>query len=499
MPVSSRTGSGAESKPQMRPETSAPERQIGPDPVRSNRQGGVVAILPRGEALRNFVYTGALDEVAREMDLSILTVVPNEEFVTFLEARYPRVMPLIEAPEKWPVRYLRELLDVAHGRWIWSVAAQERWRLRDLEATTLPQKVSRLGKKMLCAPFANRAGLEWLSRLERSASRRLKTTDHYIDLFKQQRPSLVFNASHIHSQIAIQAVQAAQWLGIRTATFLFSWDNLTSQGRMITPYDYYLVWNEAIRRQLLEMYGSIRPEQVVVCGTPQFDFHFRPEFYWSREEFCAHVGADPARPIVLYSTGMANHVIGEPVVVEALADILRGMGDLGPPQLLVRLYAKGPTGHFDDLRERRPDILFPDVPWERAWLTPKPEDCYLLTNMLRHCAAGVNVASTISLELCMFDKPVINVGYRGQGVGGAFDYRRYYEFEHYKPVVASGAVSLARSEAELADLVRQALMDPARDADKRRSLLRTFFADTLDGRAGTRVAQHLLKFAGARA
>src|ERR1700730_13623604 len=39
----------------------------------------VVAILPRGEAIRNFVYTGALDEVARYAELSVLSVFASEE------------------------------------------------------------------------------------------------------------------------------------------------------------------------------------------------------------------------------------------------------------------------------------------------------------------------------------------------------------------------------------------------------------------------------------
>ena len=37
---------------------------------------------------------------------------------------------------------------------------------------------------------------------------------------------------------------AAKSLGIPTATFIFSWDNLSSKGRIAAPFDYYLVWSE---------------------------------------------------------------------------------------------------------------------------------------------------------------------------------------------------------------------------------------------------------------
>src|SRR5262249_13848757 len=154
-------------------------------------------------------------------------------------------------------------------------------------------------------------------------------------------------ASHVHSRNAIQSVQSAQWLGISTATFIFSWDNLTSQGRVLPPYDYYLVWNELIKQQLLDIYRFIRPEQVFVTGTPQFDSHFRPQNFWSREHFCQQVGADPTRPIVLYATGMPNHMPGEDQIVEGIADLLSELKSLGRPQLLVRLYAKDRSGRFE--------------------------------------------------------------------------------------------------------------------------------------------------------
>jgi hypothetical protein len=235
---------------------------------------------------------------------------------------------------------------------------------------------------------------------------------------------------------------------------------------------------------------------VFVTGTPQFDFHFKPDFFWTREEFCARAGADPARPIVLYSTGMANHMPGEPRIVEAISDILKQMPEFGPPQLLVRVYPKDRTGRFDELKRRRADILFPETPWEPAWLTPKIEDSYMLTNTLRHVAAGINVASTVSLELCMFDKPVINVGYNPPGVDTEFvDYRRYYDFDHYRPLVKSGAIALAGSEADLRDLLLKALTEPQAASRERRALIDAMFGNSLDSFAGRRVAEFLLELA----
>ena len=453
------------------------------------KQTHIVAILPRGEAIRNFVQTGVLDDISRVAKVSLLSVIPNDEFRELLVERFDNVVELEPIPEKRLVGTVRELLDLAHGRWLWSEAAKERWRLRDREATSTSLRLKRLAKKAACYLFANRYGLELLSSVERSSSRWLRNTNYYLRLYKELQPSLVFNCSHVHAGVAVQAVQAAQWLGIPTVAFIFSWDNLTSQGRIVPSYDYYLVWNSAIREQLLQQYPSVRSDQVLVTGTPQFDFHFRPEFRWTREEFCAHVGADPNRPIVLYSTGMANHMPGEPAIVEGIAAMLREMTEFGPPQLLVRVYPKDRTGRFEHLKQKYPDILFPEVPWEEAWLTPKAEDGFLLTNTLQHAAVGINIASTISLELCMFDKPVINVGYNPAETDiDEVDYARYYKFDHYRPVVASGAVEVASSEEELRRMLLAALLHPERRSSERKSLLRRFFDNSLDGWSSTRVA-----------
>jgi hypothetical protein len=469
---------------------------IAPPAARRGVKPRIVAVLPRGEAIRNFVHTGALDRLGESAEVSLITVLPNQGYRDSFARRYAGVHELKGVSERWIVGIQRDFLDIAHGRWLWSEAAKERWRLRDAEATTIAAKAKRTAKKIACYPFANRAGLTLLEAAERRSSRWFRTSDEYVALFRDLAPALVFNGSHVHSRNAIQAVQAAQWLGIPTAAFVFSWDNLTSQGRIMPPYDHYLVWNERIRTQLLDIYPSIRPDQVSVTGTPQFDFHFRDEFHWSRDEFCRRVGADPARPIVLYSTGMANHMPGEPRIVEDIAAMLREMPGRVRPQLMVRVYPKDLTGRFDAVRRSCPDVLFPAIPWDAEWLTPAAEDSYLLTNMLCHSAVGINVASTVSLELCMFGKPVINVAYNPEGTPRALvDYARYYRFDHYRPVVESGAVMLAASEAEMRTLLQRALVHQDFDAARGHAFLASMFGDTLDGRSSERVANQLLRLA----
>src|SRR3982751_4403821 len=102
----------------------------------STERARILAIIPRGEVIRNFIYSEALDKMAAEADLSLLSVTPNRELEELLRSRFGKVFQLHELKEKWVVHIQREILDLAHGRWLWSEAARERWRLRDKEADT---------------------------------------------------------------------------------------------------------------------------------------------------------------------------------------------------------------------------------------------------------------------------------------------------------------------------------------------------------------------------
>jgi hypothetical protein len=465
-------------------------------PDAQTRDARIVAIVPRGEVIRNFVYSGAFKYLSQEADLSLLSVSAGAKMDKLLKDTFQNVYPLADADDPWALRMQREIIATAHNRWLWSNAAKERSRLRDAEAKTAREKFRRFLKKAISYPFANRPGLAVLTGLERRLSRSLSVENPYVELFQTTKPTLVFNGSHVHSKIANRAVDAAQRLGIPTATFIFSWDNLTSQGRILHPYDYYLVWNEQLKAQLLELYDNIDESCIFVTGTPQFDCHFRPEYHRDRDEFCEEMGLDPTRPFVLYSTGMANHMPGEPEIVEEIADILASLEIQAKPQLMVRVYPKDRTGRFDDLKKRRRDILFPDVAWDPKWMTPAPSDSAALINSIRHAAVGINVASTVSLELCMFDKPVINIGFNPRSVEPeTLSYASYYDFDHYRPVVESGAVSVAWDREQLRDLITHSLSDPVERQHERKAFLQDMFGNTLDGCSANRVADVLLSLA----
>ncbi len=462
------------------------------------RRPHVVIVAGRGEVLRNFLFSDTLPRLAEEARVTVLSVVDDEQYIGRVDHHIENVIRLDAYPQPKSVAYLRSLIENAHDRWQWSAVAQNHWQLRDRRAAESGSMWRRWLVKAAARTLAWRPALNALTALERELSYRHRPTVFFDRLFARIEPDLVFNGSQIHGMAAELPLRVAQRMGIPTAVFVFSWDNLTSQSRIMVPYDEYLVWHEGMRRELLEIYPRIGPDQVSAIGTPQFDFHLKPQFRLTREELCRRIGIDPERPYVLYTTGIANHFFEEHRHVELVARLLGELDLPVRPQLVVRNYAKGTSAEMRELAARGlPETVFPPVAWDERWQTPRYEDLAVYTSLLHHAALGINAASTVSLELMIFDKPIINLDFDppGSHLPWCLGYERHIRFDHFLPVAQSGATMVARSADDMARMLRRGLTRPEADSAARARFLESMFGDLLDGGAGRRAADRLLALA----
>jgi hypothetical protein len=124
----------------------------------------------------------------------------------------------------------------------------------------------------------------------------------------------------------VDYIKAAKRLGIRSALCVASWDNLTSKGLIRMLPDHVLVWNEAQKREAVDLHG-VAPGQVVVTGAHLFDRWFDARPSRSRDAFCRHVGLEADRPFVLYVGSSVFIAPDEVPFAEAWVAALRAAED----------------------------------------------------------------------------------------------------------------------------------------------------------------------------
>ena len=320
---------------------------------------------------------------------------------------------------------------------------------------------------------------------------------HDLEAIKRQlrelQPDLIWSTV-CASPLEYPYVLAARDLLIPVVTSVLSFDNLTSRPAL-PRYDHYLAWNSRMQEQLLRLYPTVAPSQVTVTGTPQFDFHRSETSRWSRDLTLHHLGLPSDARYFLYAASHESLAPDEPRLVRELVQKLSEDPVLRGHWMVVRLHplddgrrwaqitAPEALSRIVSAHERRPD---PD-----GWTIPSVADQAHLVSSIAHCDACINIVSTMTLDAAILDRPVIGIEFSAEPASPQEIMFSEYEADHYRPVVESGGLRLARRWPELMQLLRDAVGDPGRDRRERAELVRKE-CGTVDGRSSERVVDALL-------
>lgn len=437
-----------------------------------------VVLLPDGVGVRNFLLGGFAERQAAEGEVHVLHQIPP--------AVLPRYQTELNGTVRWhefssyqetPVSFvLRYALMYAQMHWVNTKSM--RYRMRSPMKGSWRTRAGDRAARALGKAAAFPRGIQTLSRWHVAAVGRRPDVKKWRAFFEEVQPSVVF-CSHQRPPTILPVILAARECGIPTATFIFSWDNLTSKGRIAAPFDHFLVWSDLMRTELLRYYPDVRPEQVHVVGTPQFDPYADPSLRWSREEFFARIGGDPARRLICYSGNNLQNGPEDPEHVRTLMTFIRSGRIRGNPQVVVRPAPVDDGSRYAAVRREFPELLFQQPAWENpfkgGWdhVLPLPEDVPFLANLIHHSDLNINFGSTMTLDFAVHDKPVVNAAFdlSTPPPFGIPSYEFLMQFEHYRPVLELGSSRFARTPDELADHVNHYLENPAIDREGRRKLV----------------------------
>jgi hypothetical protein len=458
----------------------------------------LAAIIPDGVGVRNFVLGRLLRSLPSGSEAHVFHGVPEDML--------PRLMSGINGQAKWhrlerfhPFGFT-DLLQgsLAYGQMYWARTMAMRRTLSLPIRGPLRRRCMQQAKRLLGRAVASPQRMKLLEKPVFRAVSRTPEAEFYRAMFQRIKPTVLFCSQQL-SLDAVPAVVAAKQMGIPSAAFIFSWDNLTSKGRIVAPFDYYFVWSQYMKDELLRYYPNVSPDNVHVVGTPQFEPYADPTLLLPRTEFFRSLGADPSRPLICYSGGDAGTCPEDPQHVGVLMELIRSGRIKGSPQVVVRPVPVDNGTRYAAVKKQYPELIFSMPKWMPAnkdqWsgFIPQPEDISLLANLTHHADLNVNLGSTMILDFGIHDKPVVNVAFdvANPPIFGMPVYDFYYHYEHLRPVIQCKATRIARSPGEFVEHVNAYLMNPALDRQNRRDLVDLQILQPIDRSTG-RLTEALL-------
>ncbi|NKB76637.1 MAG: hypothetical protein GKR96_06200 [Gammaproteobacteria bacterium] len=262
-----------------------------------------------------------------------------------------------------------------------------------------------------------------------------------------------------------------------------SWDRPTTKGPICPGCDRYIVNSEIMKRELMT-YHEVLAKRIDIVGWPQMDVYKNPLTFQGRAEFLDSIGVKPDHKLLLFAGNSERLGAHEPGIVTFLERRMNE-GEYGENvSLLVRAH---PNDHrwktrFVDLIGRPNVTVMPGGMGNIA----------LLASTLFHADIVIATQGSVSLDAVAFDKCVINIAFDGNLEKSYADsVSRWYEMDHYRPVVESGGVKIIRDFDELDQSIPTYLKNPSKDKDAREKL-RCLELEPFDGRSSYRQAMAMM-------
>jgi len=330
----------------------------------------------------------------------------------------------------------------------------------------------------------------WILRynfLQQLTFRNDSITESYKKLLEYYKIDILF-FTHQRPPYISPLIYAANKLKIKTAAFIFSWDNLASKGRMAGNFDYYLVWSNLMKNELLHFYKSINENQIGIVGTPQFEPYVLERYFISKEFLFKKFNLDINKKTILFTCNDASSE-NDPLYLDMLALFVINNKLTEEVNIIVRTSPAEDPNRFLGLVSKYPFLAWNFPEWklsrtnhQETWSQriPSNEDLMTLRGLLTYSDLCINVLSTITLDSFLFDTPVINPVF-GNKKNGMFDDQKFLNYSHLEKVINSNAVTLAKNEEEFLSAINFCLSNPKFRLKEQKELLKLEIGKDLVG------------------
>ncbi|APY00725.1 hypothetical protein [Lacinutrix venerupis] len=424
-------------------------------------------VIADGVGYRNFILSDFIKEAVKEYDEVVIYSGLIADVYTHLKFKNLYVRELDIFREKKNTWFYRKLKEVAHMKKHLSFfGIKTSYNNGKPEKINTPTSFLIYLAYIITKFFHSEKNIAFYEKLQFNTFKNNNIYIKYRDFLVEDKPdSLIF--THQRPYNLSPLLYAAQRLDIKTLSFIFSWDNLSSKGRMLGEFDGYLVWSDIMKKELKYFYPNTNSEKIFVVGTPQFETYVIDKYASDSNYFYNTFNLDKSKKTICYSCGDVSTSKLDPLYIEIIAKGIVSK-EIEGVNFLVRTSPAEDESRFKDIIEKYPNIKWNFPNWEltrdnhvETWSqrVPSEKDLINLRSILMHCNLNINMCSTMSLDFMLFDKPVINIAL-GNEHNGLYNDQKYLNYNHYDKVVKSNAVEIIKLESNFYEAINESLINP---------------------------------------
>jgi CDP-glycerol glycerophosphotransferase (TagB/SpsB family) len=347
------------------------------------------------------------------------------------------------------------------------------------------------------------ARLALFREFSRMLEHRVNRSKKVEELLNTLRPDLLVLSNPFGTEETVYLIHTRE-LNVPVVCQMLSWDNITSKGTPLLMPDYFISWGPVMTGEMSELYGFPK-DRIYECGVPHFDVYNQNDQFISRYRLLKNLNLPLEDPYIFYGMVASNLFPNELDILTWLVDQINKHAFARPCSLVIRPHPQAISGIYartsrelerlKALMGSRVALDIPPVLSEKlAWDLPK-DDMYRLASLLAGCAMCVNANSTLCLDACMLDRPVVSIGFDGwEELPYEQSARQGLDYFHIAKLLAFGGIRVARSFDDFKNHINAYLREPSLDQEGR-LLSVAQECGPRDGRAAERVASTLLSLA----
>lgn len=419
-------------------------------------------VITDGVGFRNFILSDFLEQAVESFDeLVILSCLPRDIYKKHTKVR---VIELDVFEETFITWFFRKAKEIAHLRLHQkgNLGIQDNLKTNDSKHKSNRGYATRFIYK-LTSIFHSEKNIQQFQELQDYTFKNHEITQNYRAVLDEEQFSMLF-FTHQRPPYIAPLVYIAKQLKLKTAAFIFSWDNLASKGRMASNFSYYLVWSALMKQDLLKYYSSIKDEQIKIVGTPQFVPYVLSEYEVSKHDFNTEFNINTNLKTICFSCGDSSTSKNDELYIDTIANAIED-NKIEQVNFIVRTSPAEDPKRFQSLVDKHPFIKWNFPKWiqvranhQESWSQriPTIEDVKQLRALLQYSDLNINMLSTMSLDFMLFDKPIINTVF-GNSSNGLYDDQRFLGYDHIKHLVTSRSTKIAKHKEQLVSAISDCL------------------------------------------